>query len=69
MGHVRGTPNHPQTQGSEQESWPRWGRVSPANRALVADLEEPDPAGIKKRERIKRQTIEHRRLLHRKLAA
>ena len=45
MGHVRGAPNHPQTQGSEQGSWPRWGRVSPANRALASDLEEPDPAG------------------------
>ena len=29
MSHVRGTPYHPQTQGSEQGPWPRWGRVSP----------------------------------------
>jgi len=31
MDHVRGAPNHPQTQGSERGPWPRGGRASPVN--------------------------------------
>jgi len=29
MDHTRGSPAHPQTQGSERGPWPQWGRVSP----------------------------------------
>ncbi|MCV3274469.1 integrase core domain-containing protein, partial [Roseobacter sinensis] len=31
MDHVRGAPDHPQTQGSEPGPGPQWGRVSPVN--------------------------------------
>ena len=99
MDHVRGAPNHPQTQG-KIERWHQTlkNRILLENYYLPGALEEAveafvehynhrryheslnnvtpadayfgrAPAIIKQRERIKRQTIEHRRLQHRKLAA
>ena len=99
MAHVRGAPNHPQTQG-KIERWHQTlkNRILLENYFLPGDLERQieavvehynhrryhesldnvTPADayfgradaiIKQRERIKRQTIEHRRLQHRKIAA
>ncbi len=80
MSHVRGAPLHPQTQG-KIERWHQTlkNRILLENYFLPGDLERQitpaDPylgrasAIIEQRERIKRQTIELRRLQHRKLAA
>ena len=84
MSHVRGAPMHPQTQGkidflpgdleaqieafighyNHRRYHESLGNVTPAD-AYFGRAE----AIIKQRERIKRKTIEHRRLQHRKLAA
>jgi len=99
MGHVRGAPYHPQTQG-KIERWHQTlknrillktsflpGDLEPQIEAFVEhynhqrsheSLNNVTPADayfgraeaiVKQRERIKRQTIELRRLQHRKLAA
>jgi transposase InsO family protein len=99
MGHVRGAPFHPQTQG-KIERWHQTlkNRICLENYYLPGDLEaqiaafvehynhqryheslgnltpadvyfDRGPQILAERQRIKRQTIEHRRLLHRKLAA
>ena len=71
--HVRGAPMHPQPQGkieafvehcNHQRYHESLANVTPADAYFGRA-----PAIIKQRERIKRQTIEHRRLQHRKLAA
>ena len=99
MGHVRGAPYHPQTQG-KIERWHQTlkNRILLENYYLPGDLEAQVDAFVEhynhqryheslrnltpadvyfgrgqtillKRERIKRKTIEHRRLQHRKDAA
>ena len=69
MGHVRGAPYHPQTQGKIE----RWHQTL-KNRILL----EMTPADVYfgrartillERERIKRNTIKNRRLQHQKKAA
>ena len=99
MGHVRGAPYHPQTQG-KIERWHQTlkNRILLEHYYLPGDLEAQintfvehynhrryhesldnltpadvyfgrGPAILAERARIKRQTIQHRRLQHRKLAA
>ncbi len=99
MGHVRGAPHHPMTQG-KIERWHQTlkNRILLENYFLPGDLEAQvdafvehynhhryheslgnltpadvyfgrDQAILQERQRIKRQTIEHRRLLHRSAAA
>lgn len=99
MGHVRGSPNHPQTQG-KIERWHQTlkNRILLENYFLPGDLEAQIAAFVEhynhkryheslgnltpadvyfgrgqtimlERERIKRETIKQRRLLHRKAAA
>jgi putative transposase len=73
MKHVRGAPYHPQTQGkieafiahyNHQRYHESLSNVTPAD--AYFGRAKAIPA---KRARIKRITIEHRRLQHRKLAA
>jgi putative transposase len=68
---IRGAPFHPQTQGRVE----RWHQTL-ENRVLLENYFQPAdacfgraPAIIKRRERIKRQTLEYRRLQNRRLAA
>ena len=99
MGHVRGAPYHPMTQG-KIERWHQTlkNRILLENYYLPGDLEAQieafvetynhrryheslanltpadvyfgrGPAILIERERIKRKTIQHRRLLHRQQAA
>jgi putative transposase len=99
MGHVRGSPNHPQTQG-KIERWHQTlkNRILLENYFLPGDLEAQIAAFVEhynhrryheslgnltpadvyfgrgqtimlERERIKRETIKQRRLLHHKAAA
>jgi len=64
MNHVRGAPFHPQTQGKIERWHQTLKNVTPAD-AYFGRAETI----IKRRERIKRKTFEHRRLQYRKLAA
>jgi len=73
MKHVRGAPYHPQTQGkieafiehyNHQRYHESLSNVTPADAYFGRDK-----AILAERARIKRITIEHRRLQHRKLAA
>jgi hypothetical protein len=73
MSHVRGAPMHPQPQGKIEafvEHYDHQRYPESLNNLTPADASFGRvPAIIKQRERIKQQTIEHRRLLHRKLTA
>src|SRR5271155_2277186 len=73
IGHVRGAPNHPQTQ-SKIERWHQTlkNRILLENYYLPGDLEAHIGRGqttLRMRERIKRDTIQNRRLRHQNKAA